>query len=132
MPEAEAERMLALKEQFGYHSFKFRIGAECGHDIDQWPGRSEAIVKAMRDSLGDEVTLMVDANSGFTPKKAIETGRMLLDHGVSHYEEPCPYWELDWTRQVTEFGLSRHSVVTQQAPIGIVNVQSSHVVPSPS
>ena len=101
-PEAEAERMLALKEQFGYHSFKFRIGAECGHDVDQWPGRTEAIVKAMRDTLGDEVNLLVDANSGFTPKKAIEVGQMLADHGVSHFEEPCPYWELDWTRQVTE------------------------------
>jgi L-alanine-DL-glutamate epimerase-like enolase superfamily enzyme len=27
---------------------------------------------------------------------------MLADYGVSHFEEPCPYWELDSTRQVTE------------------------------
>ena len=73
-PQQEAERMLALREQFGYHSFKFRIASECGHDIDQWPGRSEEIVKTMRETLGDEVTLMVDANSGYTPKKAIEMG----------------------------------------------------------
>ena len=101
-PEAEAERMLALKEEYGYHSFKFRIGAECGHDVDQWPGRTEAMVKAMRDTLGDDVNLLVDANSGFTPRRAIEVGHMLIDHGISHFEEPCPYWELDWTRQVTE------------------------------
>jgi len=101
-PQQEAERMLGLRERFGYHSFKFRIAAECGHDVDQWPGRTEEIVKTMRATLGDEVTLMVDANSGFTPKKAIEVGHMLQDFGVSHYEEPCPYWELDWTREVTE------------------------------
>jgi L-alanine-DL-glutamate epimerase-like enolase superfamily enzyme len=101
-PAAEAERMLALREEFGYRSFKFRIAAECGHDVDQWPGRSEEIVRTMREVLGDEVTLMVDANSGYTPKKAIEVGHMLADYGVSHYEEPCPYWQLDWTRQVTE------------------------------
>ena len=94
--------MLALREQFGYHSFKFRIASECGHDIDQWPGRSEEIVKTMRETLGDEVTLLVDANSGYTPKKAIEMGHMLTDYGISHYEEPCPYWELEWTREVTE------------------------------
>lgn len=99
-PQQEAERMLALREEFGYHSFKFRIAAECGHDVDQWPGRSEEIVKAMRATLGDEVSLLVDANSGYTPKKAIEIGHMLADYGVSHYEEPCPYWELDWTREV--------------------------------
>ena len=100
-PQQEAERMLALREQFGYHSFKFRVARECGHDVDQWPGRTEEIVKTMRETLGDEVTLMVDANSGYTPKKAIEVGRLLADYGISHYEEPCPYWELDWTREVT-------------------------------
>jgi L-alanine-DL-glutamate epimerase-like enolase superfamily enzyme len=83
------------------HSFKFRIARECGHDVDQWPGRTEEIVKTMRSTLGDEVTLMVDANSGYTPKKAIEVGHMLADYGISHYEEPCPYWELEWTREVS-------------------------------
>jgi len=101
-PAQEAERMLALREQHGYHSFKFRIGAECGHDVDQWPGRTEEIVKTMRATLGDDVTLMVDANSGYTPKKAIEIGHLLADYGVSHFEEPCPYWELEWTREVRD------------------------------
>ncbi|MCP4469412.1 MAG: mandelate racemase/muconate lactonizing enzyme family protein [Gammaproteobacteria bacterium] len=101
-PQQEAERMLALREAFGYRAFKFRIARECGHDVDQWPGRSEEIVKTMRETLGDEVSLLVDANSGYTPKKAIEIGHMLADYGVSHFEEPCPYWELDWTREVTE------------------------------
>ncbi len=101
-PEAEAERLLALKEQHGYHSFKFRIGRECGHDLDQWPGRTEAIVAEVRNRLGDEVNLLVDANSAYTAPKAIEVGRMLQDFGVSHFEEPCPYWQPDWTRQVKE------------------------------
>jgi L-alanine-DL-glutamate epimerase-like enolase superfamily enzyme len=101
-PEAEAERFLALKEEYGYKAFKFRIGKECGHDVDQWPGRTEAIVKRVREQLGDEVTLLVDANSAYTPAKAIEVGRMLQDYGVSHFEEPCPYWQPDWTRQVTD------------------------------
>jgi len=101
-PEAEAERMLALRERFGYRAFKFRIGRECGHDADQWPGRSESIVKTMRETLGDDATLLVDANSCYSPAKAIEVGRLLADYGVSHFEEPCPYWELDWTRQVSE------------------------------
>ena len=100
-PQQEAERMLALREQYGYRAFKFRIARECGHDLDQWPGRTEEIVKTMRETLGDDVSLLVDANIGYTPKKAIETGRLLADYGISHYEEPCPYWELDWTREVT-------------------------------
>ena len=26
---------------------------------------------------------------------------MLEQHGVVHFEEPCPYWELEWTAEVT-------------------------------
>ena len=99
-PEAEAERLLSLKESYGYKAFKFRIGRECGHDQDQWPGRTEAIVKQVREALGDSVALLVDANSAYTPAKAIEVGHMLQDYGVCHFEEPCPYWKPEWTRQV--------------------------------
>ncbi|HXZ72763.1 MAG TPA: enolase C-terminal domain-like protein, partial [Streptosporangiaceae bacterium] len=30
----------------------------------------------------------------------IEVGRMLQDQGVCHFEEPCPYWEQEWTAEV--------------------------------
>ncbi len=100
--QEEAERFVELRESYGYHSFKFRIGRECGHDIDQWPGRTEEIITQVRKTLGDDVTLLVDANSAFSPKRAIEVGHMLQDYGVSHFEEPCPYWELDWTKQVRD------------------------------
>ena len=101
-PAQEAERLLKLRDRDGYDAFKFRIGAECGHDIDEWPGRTEEIIPMMRGALGDEVALLADANSGFSPKRAIEVGRMLEDSGISHYEEPCPYWELEQTKAVTD------------------------------
>jgi L-alanine-DL-glutamate epimerase-like enolase superfamily enzyme len=101
-PEAEADRFLRLRDRFGFDAFKFRVGAECGHDVDEWPGRTEAIVPAIRRALGPEASLLVDANSGFSPKRAIEVGRMLEAEGVEHYEEPCPYWELDQTEAVTD------------------------------
>ncbi len=101
-PQEEAGRFTRLRERHGYAAFKFRIGKECGHDADEWPGRTETIVGTVRRALGDDAILMVDANSCYTPAKAIETGRMLESHGVAHFEEPCPYWELDWTREVTE------------------------------
>jgi L-alanine-DL-glutamate epimerase-like enolase superfamily enzyme len=101
-PEAEAERLARLRDEFGYTAFKFRVGRECGHDEDEWPGRTEAIVAQVRRALGDEARLLVDANSAYSPAKAIAVGRMLQDHGVVHFEEPCPYWEHHWTREVTQ------------------------------
>lgn len=101
-PEAEAERLARLQDRDGHTAFKFRIGKECGHDEDEWPGRTDAIVPMIRKALGDGATLLVDANSGYSPGKAIAVGRMLQDHGVVHFEEPCPYWEHAWTREVTD------------------------------
>lgn len=101
-PDAEGERFKRLHDEHGFDAFKFRVGAECGHNIDEWPGRTEAIVPAVRAALGDAVDLLVDANSGFSPARAIEIGQLLEQHGVSHYEEPCPYWEYEQTKEVTD------------------------------
>lgn len=101
-PEAEVARFQRLRDEDGFDAFKFRVGAECGRDIDEWPGRTEAIVPAVRKGLGDDVALLVDANGGFSPARAIEAGQMLQENGVSHFEEPCPYWELEQTKQVTD------------------------------
>lgn len=101
-PEAEAERLLRLCGEQGFTAAKWRIGAECGDDVDEWPGRTEAIIPLLSRRLGDGIDKLVDANSGFSVARAITVGRMLQDHGVGHYEEPVPYWDLDATREVTE------------------------------
>jgi L-alanine-DL-glutamate epimerase-like enolase superfamily enzyme len=99
-PTQEAERFKRLRDAHGFDAFKFRVGAEYGHDVDEWPGRTEEIIPAIRQALGDSVALLVDANSAFSPARAIEVGRMLEDNRIEHYEEPCLYWELEQTRQV--------------------------------
>jgi L-alanine-DL-glutamate epimerase-like enolase superfamily enzyme len=101
-PKDEAARLLRLRDTYGFNAFKFRIGAECGHDVDEWPGRTEEIIPTMRRAMGDGVALLADANGGFSPRRAIEVGRMLEDNGVSHYEEPCLYWELEQTKEVAD------------------------------
>ena len=100
-PREEAERLARLRERDGFDAFKIRVGSECGRDEDEWPGRTDALVPAVRAALGDDVALLVDANSCYSPARAIEVGRLLEAHGVCHFEEPCPFWELDWTREVT-------------------------------
>jgi L-alanine-DL-glutamate epimerase-like enolase superfamily enzyme len=100
-PEQEAARLLRLRDEQGFDAFKWRVGAECGHDVDEWPGRTEAIVPYVARALGAGVAKLVDANSGFSPRRAIEVGSLLEAEGISHFEEPCPYWKLEQTRAVT-------------------------------
>jgi len=101
-PADEARRFLDLRDRFGFDAFKFRVGAECGRDVDEWPGRTEQIIPALRKALGPDVSLLADANSGFSPGRAIEVGRLLEGHDAEHFEEPCPYWELEQTKEVAE------------------------------
>lgn len=99
-PQDEASRLCALRDAHGFTAFKWRVGAECGRDRDEWPGRTEEVIPVVSRALGDGVDKLVDGNSGFSPRRAIAVGRMLEDHGISHFEEPCPYWEVDQTAEV--------------------------------
>jgi len=101
-PADEAERFRRLRGEFGFDAFKFRVGAEVGRDRDEWPGRTEEIVPTLRRALGPEAALLADANSCYSPARAIAVGRLLESEGIEHYEEPCPYWELAQTKQVTD------------------------------
>lgn len=104
-PENEAQRLAQLHDEKGYGAFKIRVGgwSSKGNDEDEWPGRTEELVPTVRDAIGDDVELFVDGNSAYTPEKAIEVGEEILaPNNVVHFEEPCPYWELEWTAEVTE------------------------------
>lgn len=101
-PADEAARLKRLRDEQGFDAFKMRAGAEVGRDRDESPGRTEEIIPTMRRELGPNVDLLIDANSCYSPARAIEIGRMLEAEGFCHFEEPCPYWELEQTRQVTE------------------------------
>jgi len=101
-PKDEATRLKKLRDTQGFDAFKVRAGAEVGRNNDEWPGRTEEIIPTMRRELGDEVDLLIDANSCYSPDRAIEVGHILQDNGFCHYEEPCPYWELEQTKKVTD------------------------------
>lgn len=101
-PADEAVRMKTLRDEYGYDAFKIRVGAEVGRDKDEWPGRTEEIIPTMRKALGDDATILADANSCYSPELAIEVGRQLEDNGYGHFEEPCPYWEYEQTKQVAD------------------------------
>lgn len=100
-PRDEADRMKRLQDLHGFDAFKVRAGAEVGRNRDEWPGRTEEIVPTMRNALPD-AALLIDANSCYSPARAIEVGRMLEGEGFEHFEEPCPYWELEQTKEVTD------------------------------
>ena len=99
-PEAEAERIAAFAAEDGFRAAKIRVGEAMGRDRDAAPGRTERIVPVMREALGDRFALSADANGGFTVGRAIRVGRLLEEHGYFHFEEPCPFPDIEQTAAV--------------------------------
>ena len=101
-PAEEAKRLAGLVEKQGFTAVKVRVGQVFGFDEDARPGRSRELVREVRAALGDGVEILVDGNSGFSAPRAIQLGRELERHNVFHFEEPCPYWDLDSTAKVAK------------------------------
>jgi len=62
----------------GITAYKYKIGSP----------RDRERTALLRREMGDDFTLFADANQRFTVTEAVETARMLADHGVAWIEEP--------------------------------------------
>jgi D-galactarolactone cycloisomerase len=64
----------------GYKAIKMKIGLGASRDIQ--------LVKAVREAIGPDILLMVDANHAYTAREAIPLGRKLEHLDVFWFEEP--------------------------------------------
>lgn len=75
------EELVAECESFaakGITAYKFKVGS--GRDLQR--------TALLRRAMGDDFTLLADANQRFDVTGALETAAMLADHGVGWIEEP--------------------------------------------
>jgi L-alanine-DL-glutamate epimerase-like enolase superfamily enzyme len=68
----------------GYRAMKMRLGKPDPKD-------DAARIRAVRDAIGPDIALMVDANQQLTVPRAIRLGRMLEEYNLAWFEEPIPY-----------------------------------------
>ena len=80
--EAQTKKFLDL----GYTALKIKIG--------MGPEKDEAAVAAIRSMVGKSVELMVDANSAYDARTAIQIGRRLEKYDLVWFEEPVPPYDL--------------------------------------
>lgn len=81
-PEIVLEEALLMREQYGINAFKVKVGRS--------PAKLDlAICKALRDGLGDDTDIYVDANRGWSAAQSLAALPALMDAGVSTFEEPC-------------------------------------------
>jgi L-alanine-DL-glutamate epimerase-like enolase superfamily enzyme len=86
----------------GYDTVKLRMQIRIQNRNPE-PDPTEACVAAVRKAIGDNITLFVDFNNGYTPGKAIEMILRLYEkYNVQVVEEPVSYKDYEGLRQCVE------------------------------
>lgn len=100
--EQEVEVYRAALEASGARAVKFKIGGRMARNADQYPGRTESMLRLARKTLPPDTVIYVDVNGGWNAAKAIRMGPFLREIGVGFLEEPCPWEEIPETKRVAD------------------------------
>ena len=92
--EMVCDSLEAVRE--GYSALKVKVGNDFLLDMQR--------MQAIRDAVGKEVVLRVDANQGWNAKEAIRTIKYMEDKGlnIELVEQPVPYHDIDGLKRVTD------------------------------
>ncbi len=91
LPRSFADEAANIKAM-GFQALKMKIGKTPDEDI--------ALVRAVREAVGDEIKLMVDANHAYTSTVAVPLGRAFEELGCYWFEEPVAPEDLDGYREL--------------------------------
>jgi muconate cycloisomerase len=108
----------------GFRFIKVKVGLEPEKDI--------ARVKAVRNAIGPDVRLGVDANGGWSPRVAIQTIRRLYEYDIYFVEQPVPSLDVAWLadvrQQVQVPIIADESVYSLQDAMAIVRAGAADVL----
>lgn len=76
----------------GFHACKIKIGFGVAEDL--------AVIRAVREAIGPEMRLMIDANHGYGVTEAIRLGQAAAECDIDWFEEPVVPEQLAAYREV--------------------------------
>jgi L-alanine-DL-glutamate epimerase-like enolase superfamily enzyme len=82
-PGKMAADAVKIKEE-GYPAIKIKLGKNGATDVLR--------IKAIREAVGNDIPLRIDANQGWSVDEAITTLKALSPFDIQHCEEPIPRW----------------------------------------
>lgn len=82
-PDKMAREALLYKNE-GYPAIKVKLGTTEKEDI--------ARIHAIREAVGYDIPIRIDANQGWDPVTAIRILKFLEKYEIEHCEEPIPHW----------------------------------------
>jgi L-alanine-DL-glutamate epimerase-like enolase superfamily enzyme len=122
-PERAAE-IAAWAVAQGFRTMKVKVGIEPEEDV--------ARVRAVREAVGPNVRLGVDANGGWPVRTAIRTIRQLEEFNIYFVEQPTPDLDVAWLADVRAHVqipvMADESVYTLQDAMAVVRAGAADVL----
>lgn len=109
---ARAAEIASWAVSYGFQAMKVKVGIDPDEDI--------ARVRAVRDAIGPDVRLGIDANCGWSPRVAIQMIRRLQDFDILFVEQPVPALDVSWLADVRA-----HVDVPVMADESVFNLQDA-------
>ena len=76
----------------GFRTLKLKIGVD--------PKTDEESIEAVRDAVGKEIRIRVDANQGYSSSTAIQVAKSVEKYGIEYIEQPVPAWDIEGMARV--------------------------------
>ena len=123
---AETER---IKGETGITAYKVKAGNDADQDVEN--------VKTLRELLGKQAFLFIDANQLYTPEVAVRTINRMTEYGLAMAEEPVPVGLGAYRKRVADqicvpiladdsvFTLTDARRELQDGAIGVVGIKTS-------
>ncbi|WP_026769347.1 mandelate racemase/muconate lactonizing enzyme family protein [Asinibacterium sp. OR53] len=86
-PEKMAEQALAFKAE-GVNIIKVKLGKDPATDIER--------IRQIRQSIGGDIRLRIDANQGWSYEEALNILTALSGYGIEFCEQPMRKWNDEW------------------------------------
>lgn len=83
---------MASHRDAGFHACKIKIGFDPAQDLQ--------VIRAVRDAIGSNMRLMIDANHGYDAIEAIRVGQAAAEYEIDWFEEPVVPEQLSAYRDV--------------------------------
>ena len=80
----------------GFRAMKLRLGGESSH------AKEVERLRLLRETVGDDIDLMVDINRGWSVNQAVTIGRQLEEYGLYWLEDPIDHLDLEGQARVAD------------------------------
>jgi len=125
LPPAEAAAEALVWQKRGFRSAKIKVGGDIEADRDR--------VEAVREVVGSDFELRIDANAGYDADTSIKLARMMVPFNLQLFEQPVPWNDIAGMARVRSEAcgipiMADESVLDHASLINIIKADAADIV----